>query len=102
MARVKNGSETNTLYQGLHDTEMNFIINDGTSFGVVNRVDAFVVSVIFIAIQVFDLTTVTLKSMLESLVQMTAWTHQSSGGTGHRWAVRLTQASPWRESCFRG
>jgi hypothetical protein len=72
MARVKNGCETDTLHQGLHDTEMNLIIDDGTSFGVVNGVDALVVSVIFIAIQVFDLTTMTLERMLDSLVQMKA------------------------------
>lgn len=72
MARVKNGRETDTLHQGLHDTEMDLIIDDGTSFGVVNGVDALVVSVIFIAIQVFNLTTMTLKRMLDSSVEVTA------------------------------
>jgi hypothetical protein len=59
MARVEDGSETDTLSQGLHDTVVNLVIDNRASFSVINRVDAFIITVIFITIRVFNLTTMT-------------------------------------------
>lgn len=50
MTRVKDGSETNTLGQGLDDTEMDLVVNDGTSLGVIDRVNAFIISIILVAV----------------------------------------------------
>jgi hypothetical protein len=59
MARVEDSSETDTLSQGLHHTVVDLVIDNGASFSVINGVDAFIVTIIFVTIHVFNLTTMT-------------------------------------------
>lgn len=58
MARVEDGSETDTLSQRLHDVVVNLVIDNVASLLVVDWVDALVVSVILVTVLVFDLSAV--------------------------------------------
>jgi hypothetical protein len=91
MTRVKDSSETNTLDQGLDNTEMDLVVNNGTSLGVVYRVNAFVISIVLIAIFVLDLATVTGIVKEESVIGLSIWhepTHSADDvfpGRNHDW-----------------
>jgi hypothetical protein len=95
MARVKDSSETNTLDQGLDYAEMDLVVNDGTSPGVVDGVNAFVVSIVLVAIFVLDLTTVTGIVKEESVIRLSILhepTHSADdvlSGRNHDWILLI-------------
>jgi hypothetical protein len=59
MARVEDSSKTDTLSQGLHDTVMNLVIDNRTGFSVIDGIDALIITIIFVTVYVFNLTTMT-------------------------------------------
>jgi len=50
VARIEDGSQTNTRLQGRDDNSMNFVVNDVASLLIVDRIDDFVSSVFLVAI----------------------------------------------------
>lgn len=57
MAAVKDGSQSHTGLEGLHDGIVNLIVDDVAGLLEVNRVDDLIIAVVFIAVGVFGLPT---------------------------------------------
>lgn len=58
MARVEDGRQTDTLLERLDHVVVNLIVNDVAVVLKVDRVDNFVVAIVFVAVLVFGLSAV--------------------------------------------
>lgn len=61
VAGVEDGRETNTGQQGLHNVEVDLVVDNVAVLLMIDRVDDFVVAVILVAIEIFRLTSVTCR-----------------------------------------
>ena len=63
MARIENGSQPNAWLKGLNHDAMHFIIHNVSSHSEIDWIDDFIVSVLFITIQIFGLSAMTYGSL---------------------------------------
>lgn len=59
MAGVEDGSETDTRLERLDNHSVDVIIDNVSIRGMVDRVDDFIITVLFVAVEVLSLATVT-------------------------------------------
>ena len=57
MARVEDGCEAHTGLEGLHQDAVHFVVDYVAYLAEIDRVDDFVVAVIFVAVEIFGLAT---------------------------------------------
>lgn len=57
MAGIEDGRQANTLNERLDNVVMNLVVSEATGLLMVDRVNALIVSIIFIAVLVLNLTT---------------------------------------------
>lgn len=57
MAGIEDGRQANTLNERLNNVVMDLVVSEATGLLMVDRVNALIVSIIFIAVLVLNLTT---------------------------------------------
>ena len=92
VARVENSRQPHAGLQRLDDAEVNLVVDDVAGLLEVDGVDDLVVAVVFVAVEVLGLPAVAWCEGLASDTAYRFWgasrSHQSSAGTGRRWAGR--------------
>lgn len=58
MARIENGSQANTGLKGSDQAEVYLVVDNVSGLPMINGVDDFIVAIIFIAVEVLGLATV--------------------------------------------
>lgn len=59
VAGVEDGGKTNARLEGLHHDAMHFVVDDVTSLSEIDRIDDFVVPIVFVAIEILRLAAMT-------------------------------------------
>ncbi len=63
MARIEDGGKANAPLQGTHHDPVHFVVRDVADMAEIDRINDFVVAVVFVSVEIFGLTTMALDPL---------------------------------------